>query len=182
MKCTPLAIPEVVLVELKVFRDERGFFTERYHAKRFQDAGLPSQFVQDNHSRSAPGVLRGLHFQRNPDQGKLVSVLRGKIWDVAVDIRFGSPTFGKYVAQELDAEKHNLLWIPGGFAHGFCVLGNEEADVIYKVTELYDASKESSVLWNDPDINIRWPIPKPILSAKDKIAPSLAAYKATLQH
>src|SRR5205823_71251 len=138
MKVLPVEIKGLALVELKVHGDARGFFVERYQHDRFRDHGLPSNFVQDNHSRSAPGVLRGLHYQVNPGQGKLVGVIRGRIWDVAVDIRPNSPTYGKHVAVELSDMNGRLLWIPPGFAHGFCVLGEEPADVLYKVDAAYN--------------------------------------------
>lgn len=178
MNITPLSIPDVVLIQPTLFRDNRGFFLERFHEKKFKDAGLPHSFIQDNYSRSIPGVLRGLHYQLNPDQGKLVGVTRGKIWDVAVDIRKNSPTFGKYVAHELDAENQNQLWIPGGFAHGFYVLGDEPADVLYKVTEFYNPAKESAIVWNDPELKIQWPLKSPpLLSPKDEKAQSFAEYR-----
>jgi dTDP-4-dehydrorhamnose 3,5-epimerase len=168
---TPL--PGVLLLEPRVFRDDRGFFLETFNAARFAEHGLPSEFVQDNHSRSARHVLRGLHYQRRHPQGKLVSVVRGEIWDVAVDIRDGSPTFGRSFAMTLDEDSRRLLWIPPGFAHGFCVL-SDGADVLYKCTALYDAADDRGIRWDDPALGIEWPIAEPILSAKDRALPSLA--------
>jgi dTDP-4-dehydrorhamnose 3,5-epimerase len=178
MRVLPLDLPGLVLIELTIHRDARGFFTERFHAARFAEHGLPTHFVQDNHSRSAPGVLRGLHYQFQPPQGKLVGVTRGRIWDVAVDIRARSTTFGKSSALELTAENGRLLWIPAGFAHGFCVVGDEAADVVYKVDSLYNAGGESGLAWNDPDLAIPWPITNPIVSDKDRGLASFAAYRA----
>jgi dTDP-4-dehydrorhamnose 3,5-epimerase len=181
MQVHKLEIQGLKLVELKIFHDERGFFTERFNAKRFVEAGLPSEFVQDNHSRSVPGVVRGLHYQVGPAQGKLVGVLRGRIWDVAVDIRAGSPTFGKYFGTELSDSNGKLLWIPPGFAHGFMALGTEPADVFYKVDQPYSAAGDGGILWSDPEIGIRWPLEAgvhPIVSAKDQAMPSFASYRA----
>ncbi len=178
MKLTPLEIPGLVLIELKVFGDARGFFIERYQQEKFRENGLPDQFVQDNHSRSAPGVLRGLHFQNKPAQGKLVGVIRGKIWDVAVDVRPSSPTFGKHASVELTDINGRLLWIPPGFAHGFCVLGDEPADVLYKVDAVYNPAGEGGILWSDPDFRIDWPATNPTISARDQTLGSFAQYKA----
>ena len=161
------ALPGLKLIELKVYSDERGFFTERYVQERFRVYGLPATFVQDNHSRSKPGVIRGLHYQTDPAQGKLVGVIRGRIWDVAVDLRKDSPTYGKWEAYELSDENGRLLWIPAGFAHGFCVLGNEDADVMYKVDALYSPESEGGILYSDPTLNIAWPVQNPVLSKKD---------------
>lgn len=167
-----LEIPDVVLIKPKVFKDERGFFLETYKASDFESMGINNSFNQDNHSRSKKGVLRGLHYQLNPKaQGKLVRCIRGKIWDVAVDIRRGSPWFGKWVAVELSEENKYMLWIPEGFAHGFVAL--EDADVIYKCTSEYDPALDRGILWKDPDIAIPWPITSPILSAKDANLPTL---------
>ena len=173
MKIHETSLPDVLLLEPRVFRDERGFFLETFNAARFAEHGLPTEFVQDNHSRSARGVLRGLHYQRRHPQGKLVSVVRGEIWDVAVDIREGSPSFGRSFAITLDEDSRRLLWIPPGFAHGFCVL-SDGADVLYKCTTLYDAADDRGIRWNDPALSIDWPIADPILSAKDRALPSLA--------
>ena len=158
-------------IELKTHGDERGFFVERYRKKFFENLGVAADFVQDNQSRSAPGVLRGLHYQTNPPQGKLVGVVRGKIWDVAVDFRKNSPTFGQHFSFILEDFPARLVWIPYGFAHGFCVLGNTEADVFYKVTGYYNAAAEGGVRWNDPDLAIAWPIANPQVSPKDNLLP-----------
>jgi dTDP-4-dehydrorhamnose 3,5-epimerase len=168
-----LQIPEVILVEPKVFKDERGFFMETYKMPDFVASGIKGNFVQDNHSRSTKGVLRGLHYQTPPfAQGKLVRAVRGEIFDVAVDIRKGSPTYGKWVGAILSEENKNVLYIPEGFAHGFCVL-SEIAEVIYKSTNVYSPEAETGIIWNDRDLNIDWPINEPILSAKDKKWPTL---------
>ena len=172
---TPLAGLKVV--QLTVHGDERGFFVERYQKARFAEAGLPIEFVQDNHSRSAPGVLRGLHFQTQPAQSKLVGCLRGAIWDVAVDIRKDSPTFGQHFGLELSESNGRLLWVPAGFAHGFCVLSEQPADVLYKVDEFYNPESESGVLWNDPELAIQWPIQDPVLSARDQALQRFSALK-----
>jgi dTDP-4-dehydrorhamnose 3,5-epimerase len=150
-------ISEVLVVEPKVFGDDRGFFFESYNAKSFEEFGLKRSFVQDNHSRSARNVLRGLHYQLGQPQGKLVRVVSGSIWDVAVDIRRSSPTFGQWVGEELSAENKRMFWIPEGFAHGFCVT-SESADVLYKATDFYAPSCERSLLWNDPALAITWPL------------------------
>ncbi|MBS1198825.1 MAG: dTDP-4-dehydrorhamnose 3,5-epimerase [Proteobacteria bacterium] len=170
MKATPLAIPDVVLIEPKVFGDARGFFFESFNAAQFADTiGLRSIFVQDNHSMSTKGVLRGLHYQLPPKaQGKLVRVTRGEVFDVAVDIRSGSPTFGKWVGSRLSAENKAQLWIPAGFAHGFLVL-SESAEFLYKTTEYYAPEYERCIAWNDPAIGIEWPLSDaPQLSIKDQ--------------
>ena len=168
MKVTRLAIPDVVLIEPKVFGDARGFFFESFNQKAFNDAtGTNHQFVQDNHSRSAKGVLRGLHYQIQQPQGKLVRVVRGAVFDVAVDIRKSSPTFGRWVGAELSEDNQHQLWVPPGFAHGFLVL-SDLADFLYKTTDYYAPQYERSILWNDSDLNIDWPIGEPILSNKDR--------------
>ena len=175
MKATPLAIPDVVLIEPKVFGDERGFFFESFNHARFEEAiGRPVQFVQDNHSRSSKGVLRGLHYQW-PDnvQGKLVSVLEGEVYDVAVDIRRGSPTFGRHAAAILSAGNKRHFWIPEGFAHGFVVL-SEEAVFTYLCTAPYDRDSDNSLRWDDPQLAIDWPLAEVSLSGKDAVAPLLA--------
>jgi dTDP-4-dehydrorhamnose 3,5-epimerase len=174
VKVTALEIPEVLLLELDVFRDERGHFFERYHEERFAKHGLPTEFRQDNHSRSRRSVLRGLHYQLRHPQGKLVSCIRGRIFDVAVDIRVGSPTFGRWVGVELEEEKPELMWIPPGFAHGFCALSGM-AEVQYKCTDLYVPHDDRGVLWSDPELHIDWPITDPILSKRDRVLPSLRA-------
>ena len=168
-----LGIPAVVLIEPKVFEDERGFFIETYKMPDFVTAGIKVNFVQENHSRSGKGVLRGLHYQNPPfAQGKLVRAIRGKIFDVAVDIRRGSPTWGKWVGVILSEENKNILYVPAGLAHGFCVL-SEIAEVLYKTTNVYSAESEAGIIWNDEDLNIEWPVKEPILSEKDKKLPSL---------
>ncbi|MGC9333749.1 MAG: dTDP-4-dehydrorhamnose 3,5-epimerase [Anaerolineae bacterium] len=168
-----LEIPEVILVQAQRFADDRGFFMETYKASEFAACGMPGPFVQDNLSHSSHGVLRGLHYQLHPKaQGKLVTALTGRIFDVAVDIRRGSPTYGQWVGQELAAGSGHLLYVPPGFAHGFCVL-SEEADVLYKVTEEYAPDLDRGIVWNDPEIGIAWPIANPILSAKDAALPPL---------
>jgi dTDP-4-dehydrorhamnose 3,5-epimerase len=166
-------IPGVLVVEPKVFGDERGFFLETFNAARFAEHGLPTAFVQDNHSRSARGVLRGLHYQRRSPQGKLVSVVRGEVFDVAVDIRKGSPTFGRWFGTHLREHEHRAVWVPPGFAHGFCVL-SESADFLYKCTTLYDAADDRGIRWDDPALGIDWPLAEPVLSAKDRALPTLA--------
>jgi dTDP-4-dehydrorhamnose 3,5-epimerase len=178
MHIESLGLQGLLLIRLQVYRDERGFFVERFQAHRFREQGLPTNFVQDNHSRSAPGVLRGLHYQNDPAQGKLVGVIRGRIWDVAVDIRVGSPTFGQSVGIELSDTNGLLLWVPPGFAHGFCVLGNEAADLLYKVDAPYNAAGEGGLHWADPDLAIAWPVSNPVVSAKDERLTSFAHYRA----
>lgn len=170
-------IDGVLTIQLRSFADERGFFIERFNADAFKAAGLPIDFCQDNHSRSKPGVIRGLHYQTDPAQGKLVGVIRGRIWDVAVDIRPDSPTFGQHVDVELSDENGRLIWMPPGIAHGFCVLGDEPADVLYKVDRPYNKQTEGGILWNDPDLAIAWPVAAPIVSARDRALPSLADYR-----
>ena len=172
MKITETILPGVLIVEPKVFGDRRGVFVETYQAERYRAAGIDYSFVQDNFSRSERGVLRGLHFQKKCPQGKLVRVSRGSVFDVAVDIDSSSQTFGKYVAVELNETNHKQLWIPPGYAHGFCVL-SEAADFQYKCTTYYDPSDEGGVIWNDPDIGISWPIFSPKLSDKDQKHPRL---------
>ena len=169
MKVTPTAIDEVLILEPKVFGDARGFFYESFNQQAFNEAtGLALNFVQDNHSRSAKGVLRGLHYQIRQPQGKLVRVVRGAVFDVAVDIRKPSPTFGKWVGVELSEDNHRQLWVPPGFAHGFLVL-SESADFLYKTTDYYAPQHERCIAWNDPDVGIDWPIEtQPSLSGKDQ--------------
>ncbi len=164
------------IVQLKIYHDNRGFFVERFNKKLFQELGLPVDYFQDNHSLSAPNVIRGLHFQNNPSQAKLVGCLRGKILDVAVDIRKDSPTLGKYFSIELSAENGKLLFIPAGFAHGFAVLGNEPADVMYKVDNQFSKEGDGGIRFNDPDLKIDWQIANPIISDKDKNLPLFADY------
>ncbi len=168
-----LSIPDVVLIEPRVFRDERGFFIETYKHSEFADAGIREYFVQDNHSQSSMGVLRGLHYQIHPmAQGKLLRCSKGRIFDVAVDIKKGSPDYGKWIGLELSEENNNMLYIPPGFAHGFLTL-SDVAEVYYKCTKEYSPENERGIIWNDPDINIDWPVKTPVLSAKDKAYPVL---------
>jgi len=166
-------IPGVVIIEPKLFGDHRGFFLETFQAERYASHGIHEPFVQDNLSRSARGVVRGLHLQNPSPQGKLVMVLRGRVLDVAVDVRVGSPTFGRHVATEINEENHRQVWVPRGFAHGFAVL-SESADFFYKCDEHYRPSNEIVVRWNDPAIGISWGIERPVLSARDAAAPLLA--------
>ena len=174
MQVIPTSLRDVVIVEPKVFGDERGFFLEVYNRATFAELGLPTDFVQDNHSGSQKGVLRGLHYQIQQPQGKLVRVLRGAIFDVAVDLRRGSGQFGRWVGVELSAENKRQLWVPPGFAHGFLTL-TDFAEVSYKVTQLYAPQHERSLLWNDPALGIAWPLEgEPTLSAKDKAGVPLA--------
>jgi dTDP-4-dehydrorhamnose 3,5-epimerase len=172
MKVVPTELPEVMLIEPRLHGDSRGFFYESFQATRYAEAGVRGPFVQDNLSRSIKGTLRGLHFQEPRAQGKLVQVLRGSVFDVAVDVRRGSPRFGKWVGLELSEAVPRQLWIPPGFAHGFCVL-SDSADFFYKCTELYAPEAERAIAWNDPAIGIRWPVDRPLLSAKDQAAPRL---------
>jgi dTDP-4-dehydrorhamnose 3,5-epimerase len=166
-------LKDCVIIEPKVFGDDRGFFLEIFQAERYsQLAGINLPFVQDNHSRSSRGVLRGLHFQKTKPQGKLVRVVRGEVYDVALDIRKGSPTFGQWEGVILSEENKRQFWVPPGFAHGFLVL-SDTADFEYKCTDYYDPSDEGSVLWNDPDLDIPWPVADPILSNKDARADRL---------
>ena len=169
MKSTPLRIPDVILFEPRVFGDDRGFFFESFNQRRFEEAvGRPVLFVQDNHSRSARGVLRGLHYQIRQPQGKLVRVVQGEVFDVAVDVRRSSSTFGQWVGALLSAENKHQLWVPEGFAHGFLVL-SDTAEFLYKTTDYYAPEHERCIVWNDPDLAIEWPEAlQPTLSAKDE--------------
>jgi dTDP-4-dehydrorhamnose 3,5-epimerase len=173
VKLTPTALPGVLLVEPTVFRDERGFFLEVFHAGKFAAQGLDVAFVQDNHSLSRQGTLRGLHVQLPKSQGKLVRCTRGAVFDVAVDIRRGSPTFAGWFGIELSADNFRQLWVPPDFAHGFCVL-SESAEIEYKCTELYDPAADVAIAWDDPAIGIAWPVGEPVLSPKDAAAKRLA--------
>ena len=167
-------VPDVILICPDVIRDSRGFFLESWQEKKFAAAGLNLRFVQDNHSRSSQYTLRGLHYQVNHTQGKLVRVVQGAVFDVAVDIRRSSPTFGQSVSVVLSEENHCMLWVPPGFAHGFMVL-SATADFLYRCTEFWVPENERAIIWNDPDLNIAWPLPAnvtPMLSAKDAVAPS----------
>jgi dTDP-4-dehydrorhamnose 3,5-epimerase len=173
MRFLPTELPEVIVIEPDVHRDSRGFFLETYHAEKYREGGVSAMFVQDNHSRSVRDTLRGLHAQLRHPQGKLVRVLQGEIFDVAVDVRRGSPAFGRWVAVTLSAGNFRQCYIPPGFVHGFCVL-SETAEIEYKVTDFYDPTGEITVLWNDPAIAIPWPVRTPILSAKDQQGKRLA--------
>lgn len=172
MRIEPTELSEVMVVEPRIFGDSRGVFWESWNQARYRDAGLPDMFVQDNVSKSSRGVLRGLHFQQPKTQGKLVTVLEGEVFDVAVDVRVGSPTFGKTASRTLSGENKNQLYLPPGFAHGFCVL-SEAALVLYKCTVAYAPEAEQGIRWNDPDLGITWPIAQPTLSAKDALHPRL---------
>ena len=175
----PQAIPEILLVEPRVWRDERGFFFESYNAATWKDAGIEADLLQDNHSRSTAGVLRGLHAQLERPQAKLVRVIEGEIYDVAVDIRPGSESFGRWVAAVLSADNFRQLYIPAGFAHGFCVL-SEAAQVAYKVSGAWDPTDEITLSWNDPQLGIDWPVAEPLLSEKDSRGVSLAEVASRL--
>ncbi len=168
MRFVPTAIAEVIVIEPQVFGDERGFFMETWHRARFAAAGIDAEFVQDNHSRSVQGTLRGLHYQIQQAQGKLVRVVQGEVFDVAVDMRRSSPTFGQWVGEVLSAENKRQMWVPPGFAHGFYVL-SDSADFVYKCTELYAPEHERCVRWDDADLSIDWPLmaEAPLVSAKD---------------
>lgn len=179
MNIRSTAIAEVLLIEPDVFGDARGFFLESWHQRKFAEQGLADTFVQDNHSRSGRGVLRGLHYQLCRPQGKLVRVVSGEVFDVAVDIRRGSPSFGQWVGERLSEYNHRMLYVPPGFAHGFCVL-SDTADFLYKCTDFYDPDDEHGIAWDDPDIAIRWPGGPFSLSDKDKANRRLAQVEAEL--
>ncbi len=179
MRITRLDLDGLLLIELEVHGDERGFFIERFNVDRFQAEGLQTTFVQDNHSRSRPGVVRGLHYQHTPAQGKLVGVTRGRIWDVAMDIRPDSLTYGQIRSTELSDMNGRLLWVPRGFAHGFCVLDDTPADLLYKVDAPYNPDGESGILWNDPALAIPWPIRDPLVSARDRTLPTFEQLRRT---
>jgi dTDP-4-dehydrorhamnose 3,5-epimerase len=173
MQVIQTEIPDVLIIEPKMFGDRRGFFLETFQTERYAAAGIPQQFLQDNMSRSEFGVLRGLHLQNPKSQGKLVTVLRGKVLDVAVDVRVGSPTFGRHVSVELSDDNRRQFWVPRGFAHGFVVL-SETADFFYKCDELYSPDNETVILWNDPDLVINWGVDAPTLSGRDAAGRRLA--------
>lgn len=173
MKVRPTTLPGVVVVEPVVHRDPRGFFLETYHRRRYEEHGIDAAFVQDNHSASVKDTLRGLHLQATRLQAKLLRVMRGAIFDVAVDVREGSPTFGCWTGETLSDENHHQLYIPAGFAHGFCVL-SDRAEVAYKCSDYYVADDEIAIAWNDSDIGVEWPVAEPILSERDRRAPPLA--------
>ncbi|MBU0674698.1 MAG: dTDP-4-dehydrorhamnose 3,5-epimerase [Proteobacteria bacterium] len=177
----PLAIPDVVLITPRVFGDDRGFFMETWQARTFAEAGLDVNFVQDNHSRSRQGILRGLHYQFNHPQGKLIRVVSGEVFDVAVDLRRGSPSFGGWVGEILSAENKRMLWVPPGFAHGFYVV-SDTADFVYKCTDYYAPQDERAIRWDDPDLAIAWPLVNnqpPLLSEKDQAASWLRDVEST---
>jgi dTDP-4-dehydrorhamnose 3,5-epimerase len=175
MKVTETPLQDLLIIEPRIFNDTRGFFYESYQHKRYHECGIPA-LVQDNVSKSCKNTLRGLHYQLPNSQGKLVTVIRGSVWDVAVDIRKSSPTFGQWFGTVLDEENHKQLYVPPGFAHGFCVL-SEEADFLYKCSDYYHPENEHGILWNDPDLKITWPIGNPVLSEKDKVYPKLSEVK-----
>ncbi|MDB4982179.1 MAG: dTDP-4-dehydrorhamnose 3,5-epimerase [Myxococcales bacterium] len=177
MKVLDLELPGLKLIQPDVFGDERGFFLETYSLSRYAAVGIDMPFVQDNHSRSVKGTLRGLHYQAQPGQAKLVRVVLGRIFDVAVDIRAGSPTFGRWLGVELDADKREQLFVPIGFAHGFCVV-SDFAEVEYKVSSPYDGKTECSIDYADPELAVTWPLQKPLLSARDQKAESFATVRA----
>jgi dTDP-4-dehydrorhamnose 3,5-epimerase len=179
MRVRETELPGVVVIEPRVFRDERGFFVESYHARRYAEAGIPGPFVQDNHSRSLRDTLRGLHFQWRKPQGKLVRVIEGDIYDVAVDVRPDSPTFGRWVAARLSAENFLQIYVPAGFAHGFCVT-SDVAQVEYKCTEIYDPEGEGGIAWDDPELAIPWPTRSPVLSNRDRAHPRLREQRALI--
>ena len=179
MRFVPSTLPEVILIEPEVHRDARGFFLETYHIEKYRAAGVADMFVQDNQSRSAARTVRGLHLQVRRPQGKLVRVVDGEIFDVAVDVRRGSPTFGTWVAHVLSSENFRLVYLPPGFAHGFAVL-SAFADVEYKCTDVYDPAGEIGILWNDPTLAIEWPVNEPVLSDRDRRNPTLAEAMARL--
>ncbi len=181
MKFIETPLPGVIQIEPQVHRDARGFFLESFRADRFAAAGIDARFVQDNHSKSVRGTLRGLHMQLARPQGKLVRVVAGSVYDVAVDVRRGSPRFGAWFGIELSAENHRQLYVPPGLAHGFLVT-SETAEFEYKCTDFYDPTSELSIAWNDPEIGIEWPISEPLLSAKDADAPRLADVIDRLPH
>ena len=172
MELVPTRIPDVVLVKPRVFGDQRGYFIETWHESKFLDAGLGMRFVQDNHSHSAQWTLRGMHFQIQQPQGKLVRVARGAVFDVAVDLRRSSPTFGEWVGAELSDANHHMMWVPPGFAHGFLAL-TPDVDFLYKCTDFYAPQHERTIRWNDPDIAVQWPLPRgkePVVAARDAAA------------
>ncbi len=169
MKVVNRQLDGLVVFENRQFSDERGHFEEVFQRAKFQEGAPGVQFVQANHSRSKPGVVRGLHYQVNPTQGKLIGVLRGRIWDVALDVRRSSPTFGQHFGLELNDKNGLMLWIPAGFAHGFCALGEEDSDIVYFVDNYYSPAGEGGVVWNDPDLKIPWPLERrPIVSVRDQ--------------
>ena len=179
MRVLPTALPGVFVIEPAVHQDGRGFFVETYHADRYREHGIDGPFVQDNHSRSVGGTLRGLHLQVRRPQGKLIRVIEGEVFDVAVDVRRGSPSFGRWVSVTLSADNFRQCYVPPGFAHGFCVV-SPIAKVEYKCTDLYDPTSELGIAWNDPALGIKWPVRDPILSDRDRRHPTLAQLADTL--
>lgn len=179
MKVTKLEIPGALLIEPQLFGDQRGLFCETFHVQRYAEAGITDRFVQDNYSRSVRGTLRGLHFQEPHAQGKLVMVVEGSVYDVIVDIRKGSPTFGKWHGVDLSSDNYRQLYVPPGCAHGFCVT-SEQAGFLYKCTDFYSPKDERGIIWNDPALAIVWPISAPVLSAKDQAYQTLAAMEDDL--
>jgi len=179
METLELELPGLKLLRPRVFADTRGFFLETYQESRYRAAGIDCGFVQDNHSRSVQGTLRGLHYQSSPGQAKLLRVASGRIFDVAVDIRPDSATFGRWLGVYLDGEKHEQLFVPVGFAHGFCVV-SETADVMYRVSAPYDPKTECTLAWDDPDVGVKWPVSSPVLSARDQAGQSLRDLGASL--
>ena len=179
MRVVPTELPEVLLVEPDVFRDARGWFLETFHERKYRDAGIAYSFVQDNESRSTRGTLRGLHAQLRRPQGKLVRAVSGEIFDVAVDIRLASPTFGRWASARLSSDDFRQMFIPPGFAHGFCVL-SDSAEIAYKCTDFYDPKDEIGLRWNDPTVGIAWPITDPLLSPKDASLPTLSEIRLRL--
>lgn len=177
MKLINTGLEGLIIVEFNIFNDDRGFFCERFNEQKFKELGLPSNFVQDNHSRSKVGVVRGLHYQKNPNQAKLVGCVSGKILDVAVDIRKNSKTFGKYFSIKLSEDNGKMLYIPAGFAHGFSVIGEKEAHVIYKVDGLYNPAGEGGIKFDDKDLNIDWQVQSPIFSNRDLALQTFEEYK-----
>jgi dTDP-4-dehydrorhamnose 3,5-epimerase len=172
-------IPDLALLEVEAFGDERGFLLESYREEEWRELGVDARFVQENHSRSRQGILRGIHFQLQPGQAKLVRCVRGTIWDVAVDLRRDSPTYRRWQGFELSDQNHRQLYVPVGFGHGFCVL-SEQADVAYKLSSYYDPEQEAGIRWDDPDVGVEWPIAAPQLSERDRTAPALAEIADTL--
>lgn len=181
MRFTPTALPGVLIIEPDVFRDPRGFFLETFQAERYAAAGIDGRFVQDNHSRSTRGTLRGLHAQLQRPQAKLVRAISGEIYDVVVDLRRGGPTYRQWAAVRLSADNFLQIYVPAGFAHGFCVL-SEVAEIEYKCTDYYDPASELRLLWNDPAIGIEWPLSEPLLSEKDRLGQRLEAIEHLLPH
>jgi dTDP-4-dehydrorhamnose 3,5-epimerase len=179
VRAVPTDLPDVLVIEADVYRDARGFFVESFHAAKYEALGIPGPFVQDNHSLSAAGTIRGLHLQVGRPQAKLVRTIEGSVFDVAVDVRSGSPTFGRWVGVALSADNFRQLYIPSGYAHGFAVL-SPTAQVEYKCTDYYDPASEVGIAWNDPQIGIRWPVETPILSERDRRSPHLAALTGRL--